>query len=517
MTNELIVSKHGGGVDIALLCDKKLTELHREGSSSSYHVGDFYLGRIKKISPSLNAAFVDIGSEKDAFLHYYDLGPNVRSVKKLTRQVLDGKTSAADLDQFELEEQTVKTGKISQIFKKGDVVLVQVLKEPISNKGPKIGCDLSIAGRYFVLVPFSNQISLSKKIGNPEEKKRLRKLAQTLKPGNFGVIIRTVAEGVDISELDQDLRSLLKKWDQLAINLKTAQAGRMVLGEGSRLDTLLRDVLNESFTQISVNDKDLFQELQSYVTKIAPALEKIVRLYQGKTDIFDHFNVNRQIRSSFGKTVPFSGSAYLVVEHTEALHVFDVNSGNAVFDAENREANVARINMEAVGEIARQIRLRDMGGIIVVDFIDMKDPQLKKNLNQALHDAMKSDRARHTILPMSKFGLVQITRERVRPQTVILNTETCPSCHGSGRIESSVQLFEMLENTLVYLWENLNHQGIVLKAHPFIAAYISKGFPSIRMKWWWKYRHWLRVQAVDTFHIGEYQFEDKNGKEISRL
>jgi ribonuclease G len=516
MSNELIVSKHGAGVDIALLCDKKLTELHRETGAAGYNVGDFYLGRIKKISPSLNAAFVDIGSDKDAFLHYYDLGPNVRSVKKLTRQLLDGIPGADDLDKFELEEQTVKTGKIGQVFKRGDIMLVQVIKEPIGNKGPKIGCDISFAGRYFVLVPFSNHISLSKKIGNPDEKKRLKKLAQSLKPANFGVIIRTVAEGVDIAELDQDLRALVNKWEQLAGNLRTAQAGRLVLGEGSRLDTLLRDVLNESYSNISVNDKDLFNELKLYVGRIAPQLDKIVKLYQGKGEIFDHYNVNRQIRSSFGKTVPFSGGAYLVIEHTEALHVFDVNSGSMVLDAENREENVAKINMEAVHEIARQIRLRDMGGIIVIDFIDMRDPQHKKELGNALRNAMKPDRARHTILPMSKFGLVEITRERVRPQTVISNTETCPSCNGTGLIDSSVQIFEKLESTLVYLWENLNHKHLTLKAHPFITAYITQGFPSVRQRWWAKYRRWVKVQAATNFHIGEFLIEDRNGREISR-
>jgi ribonuclease G len=517
MTNELIVSKHGTGVDIALLCDKKLTELHRESGSAGFSVGDFYLGRIKKISPSLNAAFVDIGSEKDAFLHYYDLGPNVRSVKKLTRNLLAGVNSAADMDNFELEEQTVKTGKISQVFKRGDIVLVQVLKEPISNKGPKVGCDISFAGRYFVLVPFSNHISLSKKIGNPEEKKRLKKLAQSLKPSNFGVIIRTVAEGVDIAELDQDLRSLAGKWEQLSENMRKAQPGRLVLGEGSRLDTLLRDILNESFTQIVVNDKELFEEVREYVTRIAPQLDKIVRLHQGKADIFDHFNINRQIRSSFGKTVPVSGGAYLVVEHTEALHVFDVNSGSMVLDAESREENVLRINTEAVAEVARQIRLRDMGGIIVIDFIDMRDPTHKKDLVQTLRMAMKSDRARHTILPMSRFGLVEITRERVRPQTVITNTEACPSCNGTGVVESSIQLFEKIESTLVYLWQNLNHKKITLKAHPFIAAYITQGWPSIRLRWLFEHKRWLRVQAAPNYHIGEYVIEDHNGREISKL
>lgn len=513
MSNELIIKKSSSGIEIALLTERKLTEFHRESHDSAFQVGDFYLGKVKKISPSLNAAFVDIGAEKDAFLTYFDLGPNVNTLKKLTRMVLDG-NQAVDLERFQLEPQTVKTGKIGQALRSGEHLLVQILKEPIASKGPKITCDISIAGRFFVLVPFSNHISISRKIGSPEEKKRLKDLAASLRPENFGIIIRTVSEGVDIAELDADLRNLLKKWDELVRNLKKAKPASLVLGEGSRLQTILRDLLNDSFTQVSVNDADLYQEIKVYLQRISPQSEKILRHYQGKTPIFDQYNVNRQIQSSFGKSVPFTGGAYLVIDHTEALHVIDVNSGNTSFDPKNREENVLKINLEAVDEIARQIRLRDMGGIIVVDFIDMKDAKHRNTLFQAMKDAMKSDRARHTILPPSKFGLVQITRERVRPAIEISTSEICPSCNGSGRVEGSVQVLDRLQNHVVYLWENMNHKSLTLRAHPMVTAYLKSGFPSVRLKWWFTYRKWLKLKAEPKFHLTNLEFQDEHGHPI---
>lgn len=514
MSNELVIQKNSSGIEIALLTEKKLTEFHRESSDSSFQVGDFYLGKVKKISPALNAAFVDIGAEKDAFLTFFDLGPNVHSLKKFTRLTLEGKPGAVDLDSFQLEPQTVKTGKITQVLKTGDKVLVQVLKEPIANKGPKVTCDISLAGRYFVLVPFSNAISISRKIGSPDEKKRLKDLANSLRPKNFGVIIRTVSEGVDIQDLDTDLRNLLKKWDTLSTQLRNAQPASLVLGEGNRLLNMLRDMLNDSFTQVSVNDAELYNEVKKYLQRISPQSEKILRHYNGKTPIFEQFGVSRQIKSSFGKSVPFSGGAYLVIEHTEALHVIDVNSGNTSFDPKNRDENVLKVNLEAVDEIARQIRLRDMGGIIVIDFIDMKDQKHRGQLFNELRNAMKTDRARHTILPMSKFGLVQITRERVRPQLEISNTEICPACNGTGRIENSVQLLDRLENNVVYLWENMNHKNLKLRAHPMVISYLRHGILSIRLKWWFKYRRWLKLIPQPSFPMTRLEFQDEMGHPI---
>ncbi|MDA1182042.1 MAG: Rne/Rng family ribonuclease [Bacteroidetes bacterium] len=505
MSNELIIQKSSAGVEIALLSNRKLIEFHRESSSEGFQVGDFYLGKVKKISPSLNAAFIHVGGEKDGFLTYFDLGPNLKSLRKVVKSAIAGNPRSGNLDQFSIEDPIVKTGKIGNVLKVGEPLLVQVIKEPIANKGPKISCDISIPGRYFILVPFNNTISISRKIGNPKEKSRLKDLADSIRPHNFGVIIRTVSEGVALEELDKDMRELVKKWDALIQALKNAATSTKVLGEGNRLQTLLRDILNDSFTQIISNDPEIYASVKETLTKYNADSDKIVKLHQGKIGLFDQFNVNRQIQSSFGRNVPFSGGAYLVIDHTEALHVVDVNSGSTSYDQQNREANVLKINLEAVEEIARQVRLRDMGGIIVIDFIDMRDPKKKNELFQTLKTAMKTDRARHNILPMSKFGLVQITRERVRPATEIATQEVCISCNGTGKMDSSIQLIDKIENEINYLWENMNQKHVTLRANPLIINYFRHGIPSLRMKWWLKHKHWLKLQADPSLSLTAYQ------------
>ncbi len=509
MSNELIIQKSSSGVEIALIANRKLLEFHRETAAGAYQVGDFYLGKVRKLSPALNAAFIHIGGEKDGFLTYFDLGPNLLSLRKITKSAIAGQPGALDLDRLVLEEPIVKTGKISQVLKSGEPLLVQIIKEPIANKGPKITCDISFPGRYFILVPFTNQISISRKIGNPKEKVRLRDLASSIKPKNFGVIVRTVAEGVALEELDKDMRELVKKWEELITGLKSAAIGSKILGEGSRLHTLLRDILNSSFSNIITNDPEIHGQLKELLAKYNTAdADKILKLYNGKNSLFEQQGINKMLKSSFGKNVPFSGGAYLVIEHTEALHVIDVNSGSTSFDSNNREENVLKVNLEAVEEIARQIRLRDMGGIIVIDFIDMKDPKKRAQIHSAIKSAMAIDRAKHTILPMSKFGLIQITRERVRPQMEISTQEICTTCGGTGKMDSSVQLLDKIENEVVYLWENMNQKSITLCANPLINAYFKTGFPSKRMSWYLKYKQWLKLHDDADLPLTGYHFEN---------
>lgn len=514
MSNELVINSSRSGLEIALLSDKKLIEYHNEKNNASYQVGDFYLGKVKKVVPSLNAAFVQIGAEKDAFLTYFDLGPNVLSVKKFSKIANHQNYNAHYLEKFKLEPKTEKTGKIGQVLKPNQSILVQIIKEPISNKGPKVTCDISLAGRYFVLVPFSNQVSLSKKIGSPDERQRLKSLIRTIKPENFGVIVRTVAENIPIEELDASLRELIKKWDDLVKGLKNASPKSLVLGEGNRVETTLRDIFDESFTSIVVNDSEIAETIKDYIRPLIKDSDKIVKHYTGKSPIFDVYDINKKIKNSFGKSVPFAAGAYLVIEHTEALHVIDVNSGNSSFDPKSREENVYKVNKEAVDEIARQVRLRDMGGIIIIDFIDLKDKEKRALLHTAMKQAMIKDKARHTILPLTKFGLMQITRERIRPETQITTAETCVTCNGTGTMENSTNYLAKLENQLEYYWENINAKGLMVKANPLIVSYIKDGFPSRRMKWWWKYNKWLRVESDETYPLNMIDYYDKSESQI---
>jgi ribonuclease G len=514
--NELVIDKNSNGIDVALIFNKQLTELHKEENVSSFQVGDVYLAKIKKIMPNLNAAFLDVGHERDAFLHYTDLGPNFKSVQKLTKIVTQGGLKDASLSEFAVEEEIVKTGKVSDVLKKGDEILVQIFKEPIGTKGPRITCDISFAGRFSVLVPFGKKTSISKKISDVNHKKRLKQMLDKLKPQNFGVIIRTVAEEAGIEEIEADLNGLLKQWEMLVDNARNAQPIKKVLGEISRTEALLRDLLNDDFSNIHVNDEDYANKLRSYITNIAPGRESLVRYYNNKVPIFQHFGIDKQIKSAFGKNVMFSNGAYLIIEHTEAMHVIDVNSGRKTTDATSQQDNALKINLEATKEIARQLRLRDLGGIIVVDFIDLKSANDKKELHESLFQAMKADRSRHNILPMSKFGLVQITRERVRPEMNINTSELCPSCNGTGAVVSSMLLSDSIEEKLNYIWETQNIKNLKLKVNPIIKAYLTKGgMKSVRWNWYWKYKKWVKVIADNNYHLTDFSIFNDFDDELS--
>ena len=516
MNQELVINSAPNEVVIALLHDKRLVELHREKNNSKFSVGDIYLGKAKKVMTGLNAAFVDVGYEKDAFLHYLDLGPQVRSLIKYAELTQNGKQNVSNLMYFKNEPDIKKDGKINEIIKSGQNLLVQVAKEPISAKGPRITTEISLAGRYLVLIPFADKISVSSKIRNFEEKARLKELMQKIRPKNFGVIVRTVAEGKPVADLENDLNDLISKWDECFKALKTSQPPMRVLGEMDRSNAILRDFLNASFNAIHVNDPAVYDDLKSYIKTIAPDKVDILKLHQGKLPIFDAYGIEKQIKSLFGKTVHMKTGAYLVIEHTEALHVFDVNSGNRAKSDKTQEQNALEVNLEAAAEVARQLRLRDMGGIIVVDFIDMHGAENRKRLYDKLKEEMKTDRAKHNILPPSKFGLIQITRQRLRPEVNIEVLETCPSCGGTGKVEPSILFVDQIENTLRFIIQEQNQKNITLNIHPYIEAYIKKGglFKSRQWKWYREYKQWVKVQPVSGLGIMEFKFFNKDMDEI---
>lgn len=519
MNKELVISTSAGEAKIALLEENKLVELNSEKKDQSFQVGDIYLGRVRKLMPSLNAAFVDVGHEKDAFLHYLDLGPQVQSLLKLIKLTTTGKNPDPMLSNITLDPDIDKGGKINSVLSANQWVLAQVAKEPISTKGPRITSDISLAGRYVVLVPFTDVVSISQKIKSSEERQRLKRLAMSIKPRGFGLIVRTVAEGKKTAELDQDIQDLVTKWKSAFSNLVTAKPPQKILGELNRTSTILRDLLNANFNAIHVNDQVLYEEIRSYIQTIMPEQAEIVKLYKGKQPIFEHFGIEKQIKATFGKTVTMANGAYLIVEHTEAMHVIDVNSGGRVKSADgeaSQENNALQVNMDAASEIARQLRLRDMGGIIVVDFIDMHNPNNRKTLFDHLKNEMKRDRAKHTILPPSKFGLVQITRQRVRPETNITTVEKCPACEGSGEIKASILLVDEIENHLRYFVQEQNEKELSVQVHPYLEAYLNKGllWKSVVHQWKKKFKAKIKVTANTSYHIMEYHFFNKMEEEI---
>ncbi len=515
LSNELIISATEEGSRIALLKDKSLVEFHQEAEGSKFVVGDIYLGTVKKVVQGLNAAFIDIGYEKDAFLHYLDLGPQFSSLQKFTKLVRAKKITGGKLEKFHLEKDIDKHGKIGQQLTRSQLLPVQVVKEPISTKGPRLSCDLSIPGRYLVLVPFATSVNVSKKITSSEERKRLLRLIQSIKPENFGVIIRTVAEGKEVAELDKDLRNLVSTWEEGMTRLVNANPRDKVIGELSKTSSILRDVLNESYDNIHVDDKKIYEEVRAYIHNIAPEKEKIVKLYTGKAKIFEHYGIEKQIKSVFGQTVSLKGGGYLIIEHTEALHVIDVNSGNKSNREENQETTAMSVNLEAAKEVARQLRLRDMGGIIVIDFIDMRSAENKKTIFKIIKDEMDAnDRAKHTVLPLSKFGLMQITRERVRPQMNIATKEVCPTCNGTGKITASILVSDQVETHIDHLLVKQNEKDLVLALHPFLHAFFTTGLISKRMRWYFKYKRWVTLVKDTSLAITEFKFLNRDGEEI---
>ena len=514
MSNELIINSTREGCRIALLKERRLIEYHEDGGSHSFNVGDIYLGSVKKVVSGLNAAFVDLGYEKDAFLHYLDLGPQVQSLNKFTKLTLTRKHQSTRLTGFKMEADINKLGKMSQVLTKGQKVLVQVVKEPISTKGPRLSCELSIAGRYLVMVPFSNTVNVSKKITDSNERKRLQRLISSIKPEGFGVIIRTVAQGKDVKELDTDLRNLIEKWDNGMKVLSKAKLKDKIIGEMTRANSILRDVLNESFDNILVDDKDLHQEVKSFVKGIAPDKEKIIKHYTGRSKIFEATGVEKQLKTSFGQSVSMLNGGYLIIEHTEALHVIDVNSGNKSNKEDNQEDTALKVNLDAAEEIARQLRLRDMGGIIVIDFIDMRKIENKKKLYAKMKEVMKGDRSKHTILQLSRFGLMEITRQRVRPEMSIMTKELCPSCNGTGKISASIQVADQIENTVKYIFESQNEKKITVALHPYLYSYFTAGIFSRRFKWFLKYFRWVTLVEDSSKALTEHEILNAQGDSI---
>lgn len=514
MKSELVVDVSREEVSIALLEDSRLVSLQKESRNIAYAVGDLYLAKVKKLMPGLNAAFVDVGYEKDAFLHYLDLGPQFNTYIRYVREALDDKRKVPSVSKLKFDQDIPKQGTIQDVLKPGDQLLVQVAKEPISTKGPRLTTEISFTGRFMVLMPFGDKISISQKIKSTEEKIRLRQLIGSIKPKGFSVIVRTSAENKRVAELNNEMRTLFKSWEDSIAKMQRAKAPALVYQEDSRTLSMIRDLFAPTFENIHVNDKESYEQIRKYVSLIAPEKDSIVQLYDSEVPIFDHYNITRQIKSSFGKTVSFRSGAYLIIEHTEALHVIDVNSGNRSKATPDQESNALDVNLKAADEIARQLRLRDMGGIIVVDFIDMAKQEHRQELYDHMREIMANDRARHNILPLSKFGLMQITRQRVRPALDIATAETCPSCFGKGYVQSSLLFTDKLEEKIEYLTEHLKVKKFIMYVHPYVESYVKKGLFSLYSRWRRRYGRGVKVVADESLAFLQYKVLDQNKAEI---
>lgn len=510
MKSELFIDVQPSEVSIALTEDNRLVSLQKEARNIAYAVGDIYLAKVKKLMPGLNAAFVDVGYDKDAFLHYLDLGSQFASYCEFLKQAFDDKKRVPSLSRMKLLPDINKHGSVTDTLEKDQLLMVQIVKEPISSKGPRLTTEITFTGRFLVLIPFSDKISISQKIKTTEEKVRLRQLVESIRPKNFGVIVRTSAEGKRVAELNHELKTLLKCWEDTVANAQRSTPPTLVFEEESRIVSMLRDVFSPSFESIYVNDAETFGQISKYVSLIAPERQEIVKLYAKDEPIFDHFNVTKQIKSSFGKTVSFRSDAYIIIEHTEALHVIDVNSGNRSRAANDQESNALEVNLRAADEIARQLRLRDMGGIIVIDFIDMNKAEHRQALYDHMREVMANDRARHNILPLSKFGLMQITRQRVRPALDVVTAEKCPSCFGKGEVQPSLLFTDTLKEKLEYLINDLKVNNFIMYVHPYVDAYLKKGLVSLSRRWKLELGGKFKIMPDQSLAYLEYRVLDRD-------
>ena len=514
MRSELVVDVTPTHISTALLEDGRLVVLQKETRDASFAVGNLYIAKVKKLMPGLNAAFVNVGYEKDAFLHYLDLGSQFSSYSKFIDNALADTRQVPNLSNTPLLPDIDKHGTISDVLSLGQKLIVQVAKEPISSKGPRLTTEISFTGRFLVLTPFSNKISVSQKIKSAEEKYRLRQTIESIRPKNFGVIVRTSAEGKKVAELNSELKTLVRYWEESLAKAQSLEAPALIYEEESRAVSVIRDIFSPSFENIFVNDAGVYEQIFNYVSLIANNRSDIVKLYADDVPIFDHYNITKQIKTSFGKTVSFKSGAYLIIESTEALHVIDVNSGNRSKNSDSQESNALDVNLRAADEIARQLRLRDMGGIIVIDFIDMAKSEHRQALYEHMRAAMAGDRARHNILPLSKFGLMQITRQRVRPALDIVTSESCPSCHGKGEVQPSLLFTDVIKDKIDYLVNNLKIKKFKMYVHPFVDAYIKRGLISDYLRWHKEYGFGFKIIPNQSLAYLEYRVFDLKGNEI---
>ena len=513
MKSELIVDVQPAEIAIALTEDDRLQEVSREKrDQDNFSVGNIYYGRVKKVMPALNAAFVDVGHEKEAFLHYLDLGSQYRTLQSYVTKAVSDRRRVPVITKTQRLPEVGKEGQIADVLKVGDPILVQVSKEPINTKGPRLTAEISIAGRNIVLIPFADGVMVSQKIKREAERQRLKQLMLSIKPAGFGIIVRTVAEDKRVAELDNELRLLIERWEETIKSLQQKEPVSLVSEEMGRTLGIIRDVLSPDFTSIQVNDKDIYNDVRHYLELIAPESAKIVKLYQDAQPIFDHFDITRQMKTGLGRTVGFKHGGYLIIDKTEALFSIDVNSGSKKI-YEDQEQNAFQFNMLAADELVHQLRLRDIGGIIIVDFIDMDDKGHQQQLYEYVRKLMERDRAKHNVLPLSKFGLMQITRQRVRPAVEVDVTETCPTCMGKGKIQSSILFTDQIADECEHMVEHYG-RGLTLHLHPYIYAYVNKGW-LFSLKAQWRRKFGVRVIENQSLGMLEMRFFDENGKTIS--
>lgn len=490
MKKEIIINSCFGETRIAILENRKLVELFVERPENERMVGDIYLGKVVNVVHGMQAAFVDIGHMQDSFLHFSDIG-NVLAEYK-------------DFIDLETSRNGSKNRQSRPIPKEGQEILVQVIKEPINRKGARVTTEISIPGRFLVLVPNSDVIGVSKKIYQIKEKKRLKRIVQGLKPEGFGLIIRTVAENRDEKALKSDLVNLIREWKIIEKKLKRKSPPALIFKDVTMASSVIRDLFTKDVSRLVADDKRLYNNIKGYLKDVGPALSTRVDFYNNKKPIFDAFDIESEIEKSLSRKVWTPSGGYVIFDHTEAMVAVDVNSGKFMGRKEPEE-NILKINLEASKEIARQLRLRDIGGLIVIDFIDMTEPANKKKLYDEFRRELRRDRAQANITPISEFGLIEMTRERIRPSLLYAFSEACPTCDGTGRVGSKTTVLTKIERWIKRFKMEYKEWSLQLVVHPSTADFLTSGFRSRIRRFMWKYRLRIDVVPDSTMKADEFR------------
>lgn len=512
MLKEIIINSSATQTRVAITEDGRLVDFFVDYSENRRMVGDVYLGKVARVLPGIKAAFIDIGQKHDAFLHFSDIGERTKELQAMIDEdEADDNVTRVAAD----EENTASTPKFINgvpVLQKGEPILVQITKEPVSNKGVRVSSAISIPGRFCVLLPYDNKIGVSKKITDFRERKRLRVIAKSFLPQNYGLIIRTVARSQSEEQIKDDLRSLLKMWKKIQEKARTETPPSLVYQDVSTTSSVIRDLFTSDISKVYIDNKKVYREIKDYITLAQPELGDKVEQVRGDEPIFESFKVEEQIKELFARRVAMKSGGHIVIDHTEAMVVIDVNSGKYAA-SKDQELNSLKTDLEAAREIARQLRLRDIGGLIVIDFIDLEDEKNRKKVYDELKKEFRRDRAKVSILPMSDFGLVQITRQRVRQNIMQALTETCPVCMGTGLLTKKSHLIHEIDEWLGKFSSESKFSSIVLKCHPFVAQKLKEGFPSTLAKMQMKYLLRIRIEEDNAFNSNQFKIISRKTKQ----
>ncbi|MBN1300985.1 MAG: Rne/Rng family ribonuclease [Melioribacteraceae bacterium] len=525
MSKEIIINSTSSQTRVAITEGNKLVDFFIDHPEKRRMVGNIYLGKVARVLPGIRAAFIDIGQKHDAFLHFSDIGDKLDDMREIFDE--DDDESDFDDDDHSNDPDTQQThgdrrknsddDKIRNVPKlhKNEEIIVQIIKEPVKGKGVRVTSSISIPGRFCVLLPFDNKIGISKKVIDYRERRRLRKIAREIIPNNCGLIVRTAAKDQLEEAVAGDLKFLVSTWNDIQNTIKNSSPPSLVHEDLSTTVSVIRDLFTPDVSKIFIDSKKMFKEIRDYVQFIQPEYANRVEYYKSATPIFEEFNIEEQIKGLLGRRVPLPSGGHIVIEHTEAMVVIDVNSGRYAAK-KDQELNSLKTDLEASREIVRQLRLRDIGGLIVVDFIDLEDEKNRKKIYDELRKEFKKDRAKIAMLPMTEFGLMQITRERVRENILQSMHEPCPYCNGTGLVTKKSNLIHEIEEWLKRYKQDKRSAPLTLRVHPSLGSELRKGKISFFTKMRFRFVFRLKLEEDEKIGIQSFQFiETRSGDDIT--